>query len=140
MDIGIIRVENEKNDFSKSKFKINFAGAKIPLVYIINNELFEIKGTRKSIGGKQKEVTRKYENNELLINESCNLYLVTDGFADIHSSNNEKFGPKRVKELILGNSKKTMDVQKFSFENEIKNFITTEKIRDDVTIICLKLN
>jgi len=80
MDVCLCTLELEKK-------KIVFAGAKRPL-YIVRNlkstedgfEFIEIKGDRKSIGGRQKEKKRSFSNHEIEVQHGDMIYLTSDGF------------------------------------------------------------
>jgi ligand-binding sensor domain-containing protein len=79
MDIGLCRVDLHTG-------KVTYAGARRPLIYVKNSELIEIKGDRKSIGGRQKEKKHSFTNQEIDIldknQDGIMIYLTTDGFAD----------------------------------------------------------
>jgi serine phosphatase RsbU (regulator of sigma subunit) len=81
---------------------LSFAGAKNPLIYIQNNEIFEIKGDRYPIGGEQKETERFYSRHSFSIENSTCVYLFSDGFPDqFGGPENKKFLGKRLRELFL---------------------------------------
>lgn len=60
MDMVLVAVD-------KAQKTLEFAGAKNPLIYIQNNELFHIKGDKMPIGGEQKEATRNFTKHLILL-------------------------------------------------------------------------
>ena len=54
--------------------------------------LREVKGDKKSIGGKQKEIKRVFTNHEMELNNDDIIYLSSDGFVDQNNELNKKFG------------------------------------------------
>lgn len=81
---------------------LSFAGAKNSLVYIQNNEVFEIKGDRHPIGGEQKELERFYSRHTFTIDTPTYVYLFSDGFPDqFGGPENKKFLGKRLRDLFL---------------------------------------
>ncbi len=119
--------------------KLTFAGAKRPLYYVQNSEFFEIKGDRRSIGGRQKEEERTFSNHEILLSTETMLYLTTDGYQDQHNTRQEKFGVKRFRDLLLSISDKPMQEQKEILENTLSEFSQGEKNRDDVAVMGVRL-
>jgi serine phosphatase RsbU (regulator of sigma subunit) len=115
-----------------------FAGAKRPLFYLKNTgELEVIKGTGKSIGGKNPR--QNFDNFELTLQKGEILYLSSDGFTDQCNPNRENFGTLRFKETLLELAK-----QDFALHGEVLNqylvdFQQNELQRDDITILGVKI-
>ncbi len=132
MDMGLCRI-----DFRTGK--ITFAGAGRPLFYVKSLKLVEIKGDRKSIGGRQKEEKRFFTNHEIDIlgrkQGKIMLYLTTDGFADQHDPQNQKYGSSRLKKFLRGNAHLSTAQQKAALLEELKGHRANEEQRDDITII-----
>lgn len=118
---------------------IFFAGAKRPLYLIENGEFIEIKGDRKSIGGLQKEVHRKFTTQKRKINDDLTLFLTTDGFCDQSNPEGKKFGTKRFKEFLNKISSEDFKIQKSLMINELANHQLEEEQRDDITVLGIKL-
>jgi hypothetical protein len=62
--------------------ELTFAGAKIPLYYVFNNEITVIKGDRQSIGYRRSDVNFNYTNYRIRIEKDMRFYMATDGFTD----------------------------------------------------------
>ncbi len=88
MDLCLCRIEHDAG-FDK---KVIFAGAKRPIYIFRQGEIIEIKGDKKSVGGRQKEEKRIFTNHELLLNNGDMIYLCSDGLADQPNEKNDKLG------------------------------------------------
>lgn len=136
MDIVVIS-HNVSND------KLLFAGAKRPLYLVKDNNLREIKGTRRSIGGRKNSKLKEKDYEEQVIEnyKDYTIYLTTDGYSDQNSPDGKKFGLKRLKETLVEiNKHKNLKTQKDDLAYILQMFRQNEELRDDVSIIGLKLN
>src|SRR5690606_31145503 len=61
--------------FRKEKNILEFSGAKNPLVYIQNNELFQVKGDVRSIGGRKSKNRTTFKKHNILVEEPTVFYL-----------------------------------------------------------------
>ena len=132
MEVGLCMIDLRKS-------KLIFAGARRPLYYIKNSEFFEIKGDRKSIGGRKKEEHLTFTNHEIDIQSEIIVYLTTDGFVDQNDSKNKKYGSRRLKRFLQTHAHLSMDRQKEALLEELNTHQGTEEQRDDITIIGIKL-
>lgn len=120
-------------------FKVTFAGAKNSLFYAKNNDIIEIKGTRRSIGGRRPLYKDAFEDKELVLEEGTNLYFTTDGLLDQHNQLRKKFTKKRFLSTIDAHKEKTMLEQQAALESVMYDFMGTEPQRDDITVVGIKL-
>jgi serine phosphatase RsbU (regulator of sigma subunit) len=136
MDIGLCRVDLHTG-------KITYAGARRPLFYVKNSELIEIKGDRKSIGGRQTEKKHTFTNHEIdILDKNQNrvmIYLTTDGFADQQNPQNQKYGTHRLKKFLQGHAYLNPGQQKQALLEELQKYQANEEQRDDITIIGIRL-
>ncbi|NIM11007.1 MAG: SpoIIE family protein phosphatase, partial [Candidatus Aminicenantes bacterium] len=132
MDIGLCRIDLPTG-------KVTFAGARRPLFYVKNSKLIEIKGDRKSIGGRQKEVKHVFTNHEIGIENEIMIYLTSDGFADQHDPLNQKYGSRRLKEFLQSFAHLSADQQEDVLLKELARHQVNEEQRDDITILGIRL-
>jgi len=136
MDIGLCRVDLPAG-------KITYAGARRPLFYAANSEFIEIKGDRKSIGGRQKEIKHTFTNHEIDIpdknQDGIVIYLTTDGFADQHNPGNRKYGSRHFKQFLRSIASLPMAQQKEALLKELDRHQANEEQRDDITIIGIRV-
>jgi serine phosphatase RsbU (regulator of sigma subunit) len=136
MDVGLCRIDLNAG-------QITFAGAGHSLFYIKDSELIEIKGNRKSIGGRQREEIRSFTNHQINIpikeQKEIMIYLTTDGFADQHNPRNQKFGTRRLREFLRDNAHLNASKQKETLVKALETHQANEEQRDDITIIGIHL-
>ena len=139
MDVCLIRIEKIDNNSSK----ILFAGAKRDLYYYKESEskIIRLKGSRKSVGGiftsRSKAV---FGNQEIIINSKDILYLSTDGYIDQNDKNRMRFGTQRFMLILQEIAALPLEDQKDLLLQLLHRFQQSQKQRDDITIVGLKLN
>jgi serine phosphatase RsbU (regulator of sigma subunit) len=135
MDLSICVYDSEKQT-------IDFVGAKNPLIYIQNNELFEIKGTNASVGGafyKNKNV--RFEKHTIDVSIPTTIYLYSDGYQDqFGGEDGRKFMKSKFKQLLFENHQKPMEEQHKLFSTTFNKWKENEDQVDDVLLIGLHLN
>jgi serine phosphatase RsbU (regulator of sigma subunit)/ligand-binding sensor domain-containing protein len=137
MDLVLCKIEKQDNT-SKLSNKITFAGAKRPLFYSADNKICEIKGTRKNIGGNQKQI-HTFEQNEIFLADGEMLYLSTDGYCDQSNSNRDKFGILQFIDLLQKSINKSMIEQHQDVINALAAHQLDAEQRDDITIMGIRL-
>ena len=136
MDMSLCAYSPERNE-------IEFAGAKNPVIYIKNNELFHVKGSSKPIAGgkfydKLKHI--EYKNNIIPITEPTTFYIFSDGFPDqIGGNNKRKYLIRRFKELLLRIHQDPMENQAEALNLILEQWRGEEKQIDDIIIIGFRL-
>ncbi len=130
MDVAICRVKR------KEKI-IEYAGAKNPFVYIINNELFRIKATRKSIGGYDQKQNLDFELHTISYKKgSISFFLFSDGYADQFGElEDRKFYLSNLEALFKENFSKPMKRQKTILNETLKNWMGNHEQIDDILIV-----
>ncbi|WP_338761300.1 two-component regulator propeller domain-containing protein [Bernardetia sp. ABR2-2B] len=117
---------------------VNFSGAKRPLFILKNDKLIEVKGSRKSIGGRQK-TDAEYEQRQLLLHPGDILYLTTDGYVDQNDFDRIKYGTLRFKKVLASFTGMPLHDQKEVLLEEMRTHMGEEEQRDDITLIGLKM-
>lgn len=127
---------------NRKERRIEYAGAKNPLVYIRNNEAFQIKGDKNPIGGIQTENARKFENHIVPIEEPTWFYIFSDGFTDqFGGKHGRKFLIKNFRNLLLEIHQKPMEEQREILNQKIEEWMGEKyKQVDDIIIIGFKLD
>ncbi len=119
---------------------LNFSGARNSLYYVENDTVVRIRGTKKSIGGVQKEEERIFESHTLPIENPLCFYITTDGYLDqFGGENREKFSQERFKNLILEIHALPMNEQKKIFEERISQWMGDHEQIDDMLLIGVKV-
>lgn len=143
MDIGLVRIKQEKND----TYKLQFSGANNPLWVIRNQdaELLEIDGDKQPIGTYSHMAP--FQQHELELKTGDLIYLLTDGFQDqfggetdaAKSVGGKKFKPARLKQLLLDIRNKQMDEQHLILQSRFHEWKGDLDQVDDVCIIGVRL-
>jgi len=116
--------------------EVTFAGARINLTYIENNEINVIKGDKKSIGYKKSDLNFDFSNNVLSIRKGMSFYMTTDGFTDQWGGEREfSFGHKRFRNLIMENVSSSFDIQRDALLRAFSKYKGGHERVDDVTVV-----
>lgn len=131
MDISICTFDTKNNT-------VQYAGAFRPLLYVRENELVEIKGSRNPIGGNAPS-DYIYELNQIDIKKDDVFYMFSDGYPDqFGGAKGKKFMNKRLKQLFVEHHKKTPDEQREILKTEFYNWMGNEEQIDDILVMCMK--
>ncbi|MBI3510532.1 MAG: SpoIIE family protein phosphatase [Bacteroidetes bacterium] len=131
MDISLVKVNKAKKEFV-------FTSAKRPAIFIHENEMRELKGSKNSIGGLRsekksfREITVSYEEDDM-------LYLFTDGVVDqFGGPSNKKFTSKRLRELLMNVHALPVAEQKTKISAIIEEWKNNNEQTDDVCLIGIR--
>lgn len=135
MDIALVAIKPLENE----QFSLHFSGAKRPLYYSLPEEttINSIKGTNKSIGGRQNE--KQFEENELILPSGSMLYLGSDGFEDQHNTTNRKIGRTQLLKLLAQVKNEPLAVQKTYMQDFLQKHMKGVEQRDDILLMGIKL-
>lgn len=125
--------------FDLDKKIISYAGAFRPLLYIRNNELHELKGSRQPIGGSA-PIDFDYELHEFEYLKEDVYYMFSDGFPDqFGGTKGKKFMNKQLKDVFMKIYQKEPLTQKELLKEELVNWMGDNEQIDDVLIMCVKI-
>ncbi len=129
MDAGICFVNT-------SKRTLTFAGARIPLVYIANGQLYVVKGNRQGIGYEDSALGFRFKNHEIPIKANTSVYLATNSIAGrTNDDGGFSFGRDRLLTLLEQNHLKTFGEQKEIILDTLREYEKKETRNDDITVI-----
>jgi serine phosphatase RsbU (regulator of sigma subunit) len=136
MDLSVCVLEKQPDGFTK----LTYAGAKRPLYYIEagHDQVFMLKGDRRSIGGFQNENV-PFTNQELRLKSGSLLYLGSDGFTDQNNAERIKLGEAKFKYLLSQNCNLTMSEQQKHLENFLDMYQRGTMQRDDILLMGIKV-
>jgi len=82
--------------------RLVFAGARLPLYYIQQNELHVLNGDRQSIGYRRSDLEFNFTPHCLSLEPGMKFYLTTDGFIDqLGEETQRRFSTKHFKQLLI---------------------------------------
>lgn len=132
MDVCLCRIYADRQH-------VTFAGANRPLYYISQQQFEEIKGDRKSIGGRQKEEQRTFTNHGITLSPGDTLYLSSDGLADQPNPEGKKLGSKKLKILLSEVAPLPIAEQERCIRAHIQAYQQNEPQRDDIMLLGLRI-
>src|SRR5690606_10217988 len=133
MDIALCIHRKEKN-------VLEFSGAKNPLIYIQNNELFHVKGDVRAIGGRKSKKQVPFTKHSIFIESTMVFYVFSDGYSDQCGDGNQgKSMTKKLKNLLLEIHHLPMEEQKEVLLNSFQAWKGAAHQTDDVLVMGVKL-
>ena len=136
MDLSICSIEKSKEN---DNFKLVFSGAKSSIFYSHKNEVVELRGDKKSIGGMQREKSRRFTNKHFELEKGDMLYFTTDGYFDQHNLDRKKFGKKNFTNLLQEIHQEDIDTQRAAVKENFIEHKGNQYQRDDITVLGIKL-
>ncbi len=137
MDVGMCYLNLETGEFA-------FAGAHRPL-YIVRHkstktdELEELKGDKFPIGGVQYRGRKEFTNYETVLHKGDRIYVCSDGLPDQFGGPNKedlkKFGPKKIRQIILENNNKPIGNVNVAIQTALDEWQGNQKQMDDILCI-----
>lgn len=124
--------------FDKRKNLLFISSAYRPVYYFQDSKIFEIQGTRKSIGDVRK--SRNFKTHIIKIDKETEIYLFSDGITDQSNPENRKYGSSRLKDTLEKIHKQEMQIQKEILEKDVLNHRATEVQRDDICFMGLRIH
>lgn len=122
---------------------VEWAGAKNPMIYIQNNELFHLKGDTQSIGGHQlSKKERQFSNHVVSYAQGPTyFYIFTDGYQDQFGGGKaRKFMVKSMKEMFFEHYSEPMNLQHKIYDAVIEEWKKNAEQTDDILVIGFKLS
>ena len=135
MDVCLCKLEKLEDGSTQ----VHFTGSKRSLFYYHQEQLFEIKGDRISIGGFSKEQKTSFNTHKIHLQSGDMLYLTTDGYVDAPNISRKSFGTARFKRLMESSAPLPIGQQKQKFEQVLKAFSKGTEQRDDITIMGIRV-
>jgi serine phosphatase RsbU (regulator of sigma subunit) len=125
---------------SADKTQLIYAGAKLPLYLVQNQEFKIIKGNNFPIGDAHYSAQRAYSEHIISIVQGDMIYLASDGYQDqFGGESNRKFMVKNFRTLLTNISTEDIESQAKILENNILAWRGQYKQTDDVMVFGLKI-
>lgn len=132
MDIALCAIDLKSNE-------VEYAGAHRPLYWMNKGEMVEIKGDKFPIGGGIYKNQTKFKSHKMKMNKGDSVFFCSDGFPDqFGGPDNRKFGPRRLRELIMEHHEKSMSETYKILDDEWTAWKGEQKQTDDVLLIGIK--
>lgn len=133
MAICVVDIENKV---------VEFSGAKNPLVYVTNDEVFRIRGDKESIGGGMGYMESNFTTHSIQVEHPTWFYMFSDGFLDqFGGSEGRKFMIKNFIDFLASISILPPDQQREMLKNTLKDWLGTKYTQvDDILVVGFKVN
>ncbi len=119
---------------------VEYAGAKNPLVYFRDQEIFRIKGDAMPIGGLQLEKERTFTRHQIPLKGTTHFYLFSDGFQDqFGGADGRKFMATNFRNLLHKLHTLPARQQVEHLEETLQNWKGTERQTDDILVLGFKI-
>jgi len=133
MDMALCIIDRENR-------RMHFAGAKNPLIYFQEGQMFSISGDKHPIGGLQREERRIFTNHVISLEKPTTVYLFSDGYQDqFGGPQNRKFLKKNLYQLLEDNHDRPMTRQKAILEQTYDNWKEDYKQMDDMLVLGVRV-
>ncbi len=120
--------------------KVNYSGAKNPMVLIRNGEYIEIPANRMAIGSFKYDFATMFGEYEFEIEKGDMFYIFSDGYADqFGGPKGKKFKKKNFRDLLLRIHSLPIEEQKEELERTFNEWKGNLPQVDDVLVIGIKL-
>lgn len=127
MDMGVCVVDNEN-------YEICFSGANIPLYFIRNNELQQIKPVRNPVGIYLNE--KPFVKNKITYQKQDLIYMMSDGYASqFGGDENHKIKSSTIRTLLLNNNSLPIMKQKDVLNEYLLKWKGVRSQVDDILIV-----
>jgi serine phosphatase RsbU (regulator of sigma subunit) len=135
IDMGLCVLESEENSM-----RVRFAGAERPMCYVLpaSPEVIEVKGTKRSLGGRSKK-NSPFQTHDLHLPRWSLIYLYTDGIVDQLNPRKDKLGSPRWKSWLSEFAPMPAGEQKTTILQSFHDHQSHADQLDDVTAIGLRL-
>jgi serine phosphatase RsbU (regulator of sigma subunit) len=115
---------------------ITFAGAKLPLYVVKDDEVQIIKGDRQSIGYKRSDLNFVFTNQTIDLKPGMRFYVSTDGFLDQKGGvKGFSLGKKRFSALLVEQSGYPFALQRENLWQAFEAYQGEHERLDDVTVV-----
>ena len=124
----------------RENLTLQFAGANQNSLIVRNRQTIDLKGDKYPVGGAHYDPNRTYKCQTVLLEPEDIMYSFSDGFRDqFGGPKNKKFLSANFYEMLLENSRKSMEVQKEVILSVFNNWRGECEQIDDVSIVGLKV-
>lgn len=131
MDLALIVINKETKI-------LDFSGSNIPLYYVRDSHLYKLNADRNHIGGHLRQ--RDFESQFLQLSSGDCLYVFTDGYySQFGGKNNQMFRLENLKNILLSNYLKPMNLQREILEKTFMEFKGENNQIDDILIAGFRL-
>ena len=106
------------------------------MVYVRNNEIYQIKGDRYSVGDPLENGRKVFTNHVVSLEGNPIFYMFSDGYQDqFGGEDSKKFMVSKLKDLLFEIHQHDMETQKKILEKTINEWMNGEEQIDDILVM-----
>ncbi len=129
MDIAICNVNVPENT-------LTFAGSRLSLTYLYNDELYSIRGDRQSIGYKKSNLDFDFTSHQVSIKNGMSFYMYTDGIIDqLGGEKRHSFSKKRFGKILQEIEGMPFEKKRDRIIQAFEEYKGDNETQDDITVI-----
>ncbi len=130
LDVSIVALNLETHQFISSS-------ARRPVVVVKNDEIFVIRGTKRSIGDLEPNIRiRRFENSTFQLSKGDKFYLYTDGYSDqFGGQHGDKMKSSKIENFLSAIRNDDMDEQLLSIQELFMQWKGDYPQTDDVLFV-----
>jgi serine phosphatase RsbU (regulator of sigma subunit) len=132
MDVAMCRINPGARE-------IQFSGAHRPLFHVNKGSLTVYAGDKYPIGGNHYKGRNSFTNHTIRVAEGDSVYFFSDGLTDqFGGPEGQKFGTKRIKELLTASAHLTMEEQQERIRSAFESWKGDHRQIDDLLLVGIK--
>jgi len=133
LDAAVIDVDHET-------CTIRYSGAQIPLYYVEDGQVTEIKGDKHSIGYHDSDVNFPFSMHTVNLKQGSCVYIKTDGYTDqLGGGKKLRFGTRRFKQMINDIHQAHFSTQRREIIRNLSEYKNEKEQMDDITVIGFRI-
>ncbi|MBB4286135.1 SpoIIE family protein phosphatase [Roseospira goensis] len=115
---------------------LTFSGAGLPLLYVEDGALHEVRGDRAWLGYRTLPAAESFTDHVVTVRPGMAFYMITDGVPDHMGGEPRRLlGRRRLGRIMLGNQGRPMAEQLAALRRDLESWRGAEPRRDDMTMI-----
>jgi serine phosphatase RsbU (regulator of sigma subunit) len=120
--------------------KLLFAGARLSLMYVQDQDIKVIRGDKHSLGYKKSDTNFVFTTHTINSVKNITFYLTTDGYTDeLGGDKRLPFGNQQLKKLLLANYHLDVKIQKTALSDAMREHKANHDRQDDITVIGFRI-
>jgi ligand-binding sensor domain-containing protein/serine phosphatase RsbU (regulator of sigma subunit) len=133
------RIECAICKFNFENHQLEYAGAKMPMYIVRNQQIISLKADRMGIGAGSANLYERFTENVFQLQHGDYIYLCTDGFANqFGGDKGKKFKTKRLKEMLISLHTTSHIVQEEQIKLIFNNWKGSNERIDDMLILGIR--
>jgi len=115
---------------------LTFAGAGLPLLYVADSTMHEVRGDRAWLGYRTLPTATAFTDHDIAVRPGMTFYMLTDGIPDHMGGDPRRLlGRRQLGQRLLAEQGRPMSEQLAAIQDALEDYRGPELRRDDMTLI-----